>query len=159
MKWFFCLLLCFCAAPVFAQTAEEIAVELGVDPPEPEDRPTCERALTLRYGDTLQCTEGVLLPPKWASTCTKQRMVIIPGLQNDLTFMQKTLQAEIDLLRVELKTEKLFAKEQSRLLDKALESIGPEPWWRHSGIWIGLGLVVGTGTTIAITYAVNDGGR
>jgi len=118
--------------------------------------PKCTEALTLRFGQTVPCLEGILMPTEWALEATRLKTVTIPELKNRLQLLETTSTARINALTLELKVERDFSTEQARLLDKALDTYRPEPWWKHPGVRVTVGLVVGAATTIGITYAVNS---
>lgn len=118
--------------------------------------PKCEKALSLKVGDTVPCAEGVLFPPGWALEATRLKTIRLPELENELALLKKTTAATMDSLALELELERRHSRNQSDLLDRALGIAKPDPWWKHPGLWVAVGVVVGASTTVAVTYAVNS---
>jgi len=124
--------------------------------PKPFD---CTKALTLRLNDLVPCAEGVLFPPAWALEATKLKEVEIPRLESELLYTKEKLNLKIKALHMELEIQQGFAAEQARLLDVIIDKHEVQPWWESPKLWVGIGFVMGAVSTIAITYAVNDGGQ
>ena len=118
--------------------------------------PKCEKALSLKIGDTVPCAEGVLFPPGWALEATRLKTVRVPELENELTLLKRTTTITIESLTLELELERRHSRNQSDLLDRAIGIAKPDPWWKHPGLWVAVGVVVGASTTVAVTYAVNS---
>lgn len=102
--------------------------------------------------------EGVLLPTSAASEGLRCLEVDLPKLK-----LEKEHEAALALIRenklnamVEL--ERSRADEYRKLLDKAIEVKAPpaDPWYKHPALWVTIGVVVGAGASIGITYAVNQ---
>lgn len=85
----------------------------------------------------------------------------LPKIRDQLALIEKRLELEktrTDLLDRNVKTVeqiavswKTTAEAQAKLL------ANKDPWWRHPYLWTAVGLVVGIGTTVGITYAVKHG--
>jgi hypothetical protein len=100
---------------------------------------------------------GVLLPPGAAAkglTCLKY----------DLPRLQLKLDQEKALfVSYKSYSDRLLSVEKSRgddyktLLNSSLEVESGPVWYEHPVFWFTIGFIVATGTTVGITYAVNDG--
>lgn len=119
-----------------------------------EDIPACTHAVSLRYAQPVPCIEGVLLPPVWALEAVRLRTVRLPELEAELELVRETSAATIEAMTAELEIERAYSAEQSRLLDEALAVHRPDPWWKHPGIWITVGVIAGASATIGIANAV-----
>ena len=112
----------------------------------------CTKAVTVKTNKA-PC-KGVLLPTSWAVQATKLKKVVVPKLKSELAFLREKTIAEIAALKTELQIERRFSKKQAALLNNALRVYKKPSWWEHPSVWVGVGLVVGAASTIAITYAI-----
>ena len=70
-----------------------------------------------------------------------------------------SFQLQLDRLKINHKTEKQICESKIQIRDGQIEFLQkryePTKWYEHPAFWVTIGLVVGAGTTIGITYAVN----
>ena len=66
---------------------------------------------------------------------------------------------QVSQLRINLETNQEIFNTRLQIRDDQIaflqERYSPPKWYEHPAFWITVGLVVGAGTTIGITYAVN----
>ena len=72
---------------------------------------------------------------------------------------QAEMQLSLDQLQIrfdtstQLSSQRLLIRDQQ--IDFLQEQMRPPTWYEHPALWVAVGLIIGTGTTIGITYAVN----
>ena len=72
---------------------------------------------------------------------------------------QAEMQLSLDQLQIrfdtsaQLSAQRLLIRDQQ--IDFLQEQFQPPTWYEHPALWVAVGLIIGTGTTIGITYAVN----
>jgi len=104
--------------------------------------------------------EGVLLPSEMASEGLKCLQVELPRAKQDFEHNRALWGLEKLQLKGMLDLETKRADDLNVLLDRALQKGTPavqeDPWYEHPALWVTVGFIVGTGTTIGIVYAVRE---
>jgi hypothetical protein len=85
----------------------------------------------------------------------------LPKIKDQLALIEKRLELEksrSELLDRNVKTvEQIAVNWKTTAEGQAKLLANKDPWWRHPYLWTAVGLVVGVGTTVGITYAVKHG--
>jgi hypothetical protein len=78
----------------------------------------------------------------------------------ELGVLRSQLQLKIDLCALRVDTLQLQLTERIQIKDNQIkflqDQIKPSSWYEHPVFWFAVGFIVATGTTIGITYAVNQ---
>jgi hypothetical protein len=118
-----------------------------------DDAPVCVEPLAV----TTPCS-GVLLPPEAAADGLRCLRIDLPRLELKLSQADELFANYKSYSESLLSIESGHSKDLQGLLDTALESREGPSWYEHPVFWFAMGFIVAAGTTIGITYAVNDGG-
>lgn len=143
MKHLLCSYLCvsLICSPIIANAQE------------PTEGAACEKPIPVQT----PCS-GVLLPPEAAAEGLRCLTVDIPKLKLELDYNKKLYESREKRLQSLLDLEQQRADKLYELHQKSLE-LEEDKWYEHPAFWFGIGFVVATGTTVGITYAVNNPGR
>jgi hypothetical protein len=114
----------------------------------------CERAYDLLHGDIAPCS-GILWSKVMSLEAIRCKQIALPTCMNDKDFEITKRDADISALSKRLTACSMVIDEQDLLLDDALDSMRPTPWYESPLFWGTVGLVVGVGITVGITYAVS----
>ncbi len=102
--------------------------------------------------------EGVLLPPEAAQSGLQCLQVDLPRLKIEKAHEDALCKLRENRAQSVLELERKRTQEYRDLLTEAIKVKGPvpDPWYKHPALWVTIGVVVGAGATIGITYAVNQ---
>lgn len=129
-----------------------IALIWSVPSPVLGDSP-CEKSHVVKASEAAPC-DGVLWPSKWSKDALRMKNVLLPTLQADLEKLKNTSASQLRLTKAELDIERRYSKLLESQLDEAIGAT-QDAWYKHPGLWVSVGLVVGAAVTVSLTYAVN----
>jgi len=99
--------------------------------------------------------EGVLLPESAASQGLNCLKIDLPKLKLQLELEKQLCESREKRLKLLLK-EEIQRGDRLFKLHKESTAILSKPWYEHPVLWFAVGFIVATGTTVGITYAVNN---
>lgn len=136
MKYILAILLAACVAfPARADEPAEVdarPIEIDGEPFVAFDRASAQKLLEMRM-------KFSIMELKLEKTAT-----LLTGLNKENRLLSDNLDLADDKVKI-LTTENVDLKDTIRSLDS---------WWRDPWLWFGIGVVVGTGVTVAVVYAV-----
>lgn len=113
----------------------------------------CLQSYDLNLGEVAPCW-GVLMPQPWVLKGLECIRVDLPYQTKKLELYKKKSHAEMEALKEEIKLTTSVMDNQSLLLDQALESHQPRPWFESPLLWGAVGLVAGIGGTSALVLSL-----
>jgi len=121
-----------------------------------EEGPACNSALTLRIGDVVPCSEGVLWPPDWALEAVRVKTIMLPRCEADLELERAERLIDVQDLRAKLVLCKEAFEEQRELFDAAMQlpQATKPPFYKTPLFWGVVGVTVGGLAAWGITYGV-----
>ena len=114
----------------------------------------CQKAFSLNGGEVAPCT-GILWSNAMTVDALRCKKVDLPLCISQKAFDIQKRDLEIQAFSQKLEACDTALGEQSLLMDEAIDSAMPTPWYKSPYLWGTVGFVIGAGVAVGLTYAIS----